>query len=522
MPSFNSSRRRHTKHSSLSNKPDAPPALALNSRHSSGSTSNAQSTPRSIFQAGLRSSKLPTSEIKSVRRDECIEPKGIELSSRGNVDVFAFMEKEDDSWDNATREQDAEAQDLSEQDESPRILTARRAEPPQMSPRYSDLEVRAIQDGVQRAWGRASLHSDSGISMHSGSPDPESPILQHKYSMIEEVVPDALEATIEDDESQMAELCDSPDPTIDQRISTHKHWPSLKSNQDNVPEAGRAPPQGPSIKDSPARQLHIPEMASRPTQALVHRKPCPSRSAPSQKKGYDCLASNINSRDDALLRPIYRKFETLNNRMLLYLQDEISEIEDQLRELDAAIAQEDSDLERGPESRRSEAKLPSQLQWHRLDLLGRSFAKVDQYNRALTSYSNLVKSLDPASQRDIKIYKEWIAQHVPVSREETRFLQTEADLVAVTPPHNPSQPQAYQGAQLDFPIIVLAFAFVSTIIVFRVVPQILARLVISAMVGIASLCTLSPSMSMSLEGLRDWKQGITMYVARPRRADRRH
>ena len=45
---------------------------------------------------------------------------------------------------------------------------------------------------------------------------------------------------------------------------------------------------------------------------------------------------------------------------------------------------------------------------------------------------------------------------------------------------------------LDSPFIVLAFAFVATIVVFRLVPSFIARLVIGALVGFASLCMLSP------------------------------
>lgn len=68
--------------------------------------------------------------------------------------------------------------------------------------------------------------------------------------------------------------------------------------------------------------------------------------------------------------------------MLLYLQDEIAQMEEELEELDAAISSEDADLGgRGPASRRSEAKMPSQLQWHRMDLMGRTFAKVEQYSK---------------------------------------------------------------------------------------------------------------------------------------------
>lgn len=58
--------------------------------------------------------------------------------------------------------------------------------------------------------------------------------------------------------------------------------------------------------------------------------------------------------------------------------------------------------------------------------------------------------------------------------------------------------------------MVVAFSLVSTIIVFKVVPKIFARLVISAMVGIASACTLSPEMPKNWTQLREWRRGIAM------------
>ena len=382
MPSVNGSRRRHTKQPLVPPKTDLPPALALTSpRSSPNSTSNTQSTTRSIFHSSLRPSKRPTSEVKQTRKEVSVVPKSVDSSDKENVDVFAFMEKEDGPWDSTPGKPDADAQDPSRQGPSPRILTVRRTEPSQMSPGYSDLEVRTIQDGVQRAWGRASLHSDSGISLHSGSPDPDSPILQHKYPMIQEDIPDALEATVDDDEPHMARHQKSPDRQTAQSVSSPRHWPLLESNHYNVPEACHVSPQRTSFGDVPFRQPQVPEMGTR-----FNHGSRPSKSAPRQRAGYDFLASSINSQDDAVLKPIYRKFEMLNNRMLLYLQDEISEIEEQLRELDAAIAQEDAELGKGPESRRSEAQLPSQLQWHRLDLLGRSFAKVEQYSMQLRTF----------------------------------------------------------------------------------------------------------------------------------------
>ena len=333
-----------------------------------------------MFYSGLRPSKRPSAEVRPVRKEEHLQINHPSPSDTKSVDVFAFMERGDEPWGGGQNNR-VEVHDPSDQeDDSPTIVAARQIEPSQISPRYSDLEVRAIQDGIHRAWGRTSLHSDSGVSVHSGSPDQESPIMQHKYPIIQEDAPDRVEATMAGDMPQIAEMRDQNHLPVKNGAIENPQWDSQDTTYNDLSKAHRPSPQ-PTQHRGPVRRSQMPEMPSRSSQAVVRRSSRPHEPVRPSKAGYDLLASNIQSRDDAVLKPIYRKFETLNNRMLLYLQDEISEIEDQLHELDAAIAQEDAELGRRPESRRSEAKLPSQLQWHRFDLLGRSFAKVEQYSK---------------------------------------------------------------------------------------------------------------------------------------------
>lgn len=97
--------------------------------------------------------------------------------------------------------------------------------------------------------------------------------------------------------------------------------------------------------------------------------------------------------------------------------------------------------------------------------------------------------------------------------QEAAFLQTDADLVVVTP-HNGNSPLPYMRpnprSELETHVIIVAFTLVSTIIVFKVVPRILARLVISTIVGVASLCTLSPSVLSDPKSIRHWGRGIAM------------
>lgn len=90
---------------------------------------------------------------------------------------------------------------------------------------------------------------------------------------------------------------------------------------------------------------------------------------------------------------------------------------------------------------------------------------------------------------------------------ESAFLNKGSDLLSVSSP-SVSRSDFRSGTALETPVIVVAFGLLSTIIVFKVVPQILARLVISVMVGVASLCTLSPELMNKPGNMLGWGKSI--------------
>lgn len=88
--------------------------------------------------------------------------------------------------------------------------------------------------------------------------------------------------------------------------------------------------------------------------------------------------------DEPKIKPIYRKFEALNHRLLLHLQDELSELEEQLHRLDTADTQTRRLQNRIlPASRRSEFVAGGELQWHKTDILGKIGFKLGQYSKWL-------------------------------------------------------------------------------------------------------------------------------------------
>lgn len=404
MPSLGATRRRHSKQSSSSSSSSHKKASPSVISTVSSASSNATLTPKSMLPSSVRPSKRPNVKkepVKQVHHHHDRSPSTND-SNKENIDVFAFMEHEEDEEDRDTVEEKDHEESHSEEEkqsssEDSNSSSAQMMVPPQRSPRYSDLEVRAIQDGVQRAWGRGSLHSDSGISVRSSSPDQGSPVMQHKLP------------TVFDEPDTQHDLQDSyfmesngfqlnPDPTADRNLAfRHKHWPSLETDHNQGPQAYYAPSPPMLAQTAHDPSVELSEMSPRLPRRLIRDNPPRAQPRPkASTTGYEFLASNIHAKDDALLKPIYRKFEMLNNRMLLFLQDEISEMEEQLKDLDGAIALEEQSNSGRLASRRAEAKLPSRLQWHRLDLLGRSFAKVEQY-----SEQRLPKTLSMAKVNDL-------------------------------------------------------------------------------------------------------------------------
>lgn len=83
------------------------------------------------------------------------------------------------------------------------------------------------------------------------------------------------------------------------------------------------------------------------------------------------------------IKPLYRKFEALNHRILLHLQDELSELEEQLHRFDTADTQTRRLQNRIlPASRRAELLAGGELQWHKANVLGKIGHKLEQYSRS--------------------------------------------------------------------------------------------------------------------------------------------
>ena len=164
--------------------------------------------------------------------------------------------------------------------------------------------------------------------------------------------------------------------------------------------------------------------------------------------GYDLIASKLSEQYDASskdsIRPLYRRFEQLNHRILLHLQDEIAELEEEVQQIDQRILHLHSGFDsdqREPQSRRHEAHFGSEMHFRRTDLLGKVFQKLVQYNKAMDGYQRSISWSTSAaahpgrcsqpSKSEVDQYRSWMQRNAPVVVAEAKFLQHEEDLIAL-------------------------------------------------------------------------------------------
>jgi len=258
--------------------------------------------------------------------------------------------------------------------------------------------------------------------------------------------------------------------------------------------------------------------------------------------GYEALASKLSnhSAKSSSIKPIYRKFERLNHRLLLHLQDELAELEEQLHMLDNADTQYRSRFDASgteihilPASRRAAAHAGGDLEWHRMDLINKIAFKLGQYNQALTSFNKLTRELDSPDLEAVKKYRHYLHNEKPVIENETKFLDAAGDLVALG--HKPraevERPEPVQPRKVHFgtdishetpapaphPRIIavaVAAAVLVPILTFGVIPGFLGRMTVVMLVAMSAMGLLCQSgvAGRDLLGNMEWASCAVIYA----------
>ncbi|OJI85251.1 hypothetical protein ASPTUDRAFT_119801 [Aspergillus tubingensis CBS 134.48] len=265
-------------------------------------------------------------------------------------------------------------------------------------------------------------------------------------------------------------------------------------------------PLPPSPPRSPEEDLHRPTRRNR------------RNTKSSDISGYSLLATRLSSATETQeprLPPLYRRFENLNHRVLLHLQDEIAQMEEDLRlvdeyeELQRAATAEQEGTKMLPASRRmdAQAQVYSSVHYRREELLSALARKTEQYSNA---YSRVLQTLPRASTQDINTYRNWMKQTNPVIAAETRFLDYTKDLISLTP----RMASTSTAKPIFTTIIIASTAILLPLLAFSMISEFSGRLVVVALVGVAASIIASTN-STSADQLVDSRDGwrcATMYV----------
>ena len=248
--------------------------------------------------------------------------------------------------------------------------------------------------------------------------------------------------------------------------------------------------------------------------AAHDRPPAPDAPDLSQRTltGYEQIALELTT-SQSPVRPLYRKFEYLNHRVLLHLQDELSELEEQLRTVDEIIAQMDPALANGqktPASRRGDAFHGHEIHLRRTHLLGHIFVKTEQYNKAMSAYSTMAQRATSAEDEHVTAYQQWMSKHTPIHDVEARFLQKVKDLVVPgTPPTaSTSVDQPTKHAALAY----LPVALMLPLLLFSIIPTLGGRLIVTALIAIGAFVVAAATRIRQVLPGRDWAVCGAIYV----------
>ena len=356
--------------------------LTHNSNGSNGS--NTTVTPESVAKAKQQSLKPAASRKTAATRPS--KKKGVRAaptmpSVEERPNVFEFMVEDEEEGGNAVELDGIQAT------QSLRIRTAS-VSSNSSAERTCYTRPKSIQDDQHHCWSERSFPSgssftDSGISVRSSSPERDSSIMRHKL------------LNLPPDNGKRKKVEDSRSNNY---IDGYATSPRVLGAFDGSP--GTSPEAFYSISSRPSFQGqefdisigHLPSHRSNGVaDELQDEDPTTSEDSIGFGRDRNRLASHISLNRAAALKPIYRKFESLNNRALLHLQGEISELEIQLENVDRACVDTSKATESGLESPDVGSDILRRLRWQRSELMCQILTNLERYSELnLRSCHNLL------------------------------------------------------------------------------------------------------------------------------------
>ncbi|KAJ5545255.1 hypothetical protein N7535_006361 [Penicillium sp. DV-2018c] len=155
--------------------------------------------------------------------------------------------------------------------------------------------------------------------------------------------------------------------------------------------------------------------AQSPTQEEADRKPW-------KYIGYHGFSNFLSSDDDFCN---FRRFERLNIRVILALQDQLTEIEDTLDEIDQTCSRRET-----PDT--NNGSFRQDTQQARTKLIWEAYRKLERYNRYIYQYVQIKSRASPA-KRDIDSLRNWFYNHDGAIMPEERKYIDKNDLFTLVP-----------------------------------------------------------------------------------------
>ncbi|CAF3550735.1 unnamed protein product [Fusarium graminearum] len=193
--------------------------------------------------------------------------------------------------------------------------------------------------------------------------------------------------------------------------------------------------------------------------------------------GYAEIAARLSGQCDPRLRPLYRKFDWLNHRALLYLQDQLGAYEEELIRLDSITTRHGGHM---AVSGREERASNHDIHRSRNRLMDKIDNVLRRYRHLVVSLEEMQKLPAPTSN-DVQTYRNYLDNRQVLVEEETRFLRA-PDLVALSQGTRTNAPGSDQSAPAPLvPLRTLISAFsmsgLCLAVLLMVLPDIMTRLV---------------------------------------------
>jgi hypothetical protein len=226
--------------------------------------------------------------------------------------------------------------------------------------------------------------------------------------------------------------------------------------------------------------------------------------------GYASIAARLSGQSEPRIQPLYRRFDWLHHRILLYHQDRLGDLEEELIHLDSITTRNGGHMSVSIREEREAKHAIHRKRYQVVQEIEALLRKYSEYPLLLTQQSlirlgNAISSLEdmqklpPPKNDDIQAYKTFLNQRQVLIEEETRFLGS-SDLVALprgptTNTHGSTRAQPQQTSPPLVPLRTLingfSMSFLCLAVLMMALPDLTTRLVIVLCYGVLVTTVLS-------------------------------